>query len=188
MLSHKPFSNRVVDDVARLGQHSRLAQAHYESGVPIHSAIYDHPSSHATSVIWLRIGMLSDLASDNDQRPRHRAIHHQPPVSESARLKPLELIGRRRDFVGKRLLRDHAPRELARRQSHRQHSLAGVSQRLTGSVNSAAIRREQPVALCHAICRRQPATPATVAAIPPEINLRRVIGFMHVLLRICCRQ
>ena len=35
-----------------------------ESGVPIHSAIYDHPSSHATSVIWLRTGSVFRSASE----------------------------------------------------------------------------------------------------------------------------
>ncbi len=36
------------------------------SGVPIHSAMYDHPSSHATSVIWLRVPMSFTSASEYD--------------------------------------------------------------------------------------------------------------------------
>src|SRR5436190_21041372 len=35
-------------------------------GVPNHSATYDHPSSHTTSVIWLRTGKLLRSARECD--------------------------------------------------------------------------------------------------------------------------
>ena len=54
-----------------------------DSGVPIHSAIYDQPSSHATSVIWLRTGKLFRSASESDIGLRDHAIHRQPPMSEN---------------------------------------------------------------------------------------------------------
>src|SRR5436309_2921992 len=65
MLSHQSGS---MEKYTRKRPWGRTPQAFKTSnrGVPIHSATYDHPSSHTTSVIWLRTGKLLRSARESD--------------------------------------------------------------------------------------------------------------------------
>src|SRR3954447_18773000 len=65
MLSHQSGS---IEKYTTYRAWGRIPEAFRTSdrGVPIHSAIYDHPSSHTTSVICLRTGKLLRSASEYD--------------------------------------------------------------------------------------------------------------------------
>src|SRR6185503_2114281 len=75
----------------------------------------------------------------------------EPPVLEAVRLKPLEVIARRRDLVGERRIRDLAAAEFARERLSGEEPLRGIRQRLAGSVDAAVIGRDQPVPIGDAL-------------------------------------
>ena len=54
MLSHHP--SNVKKKTYRASGWIPTRSSTYESGTPVHSAMKDHPSSHAWCVIWLRDG------------------------------------------------------------------------------------------------------------------------------------
>src|ERR1700688_433605 len=65
MLSHQSGSIEKYTTYRARGRMPTTSRR-CESGTPIHSAIYDQPSSHCNIVIWLRDGLLFSCASEND--------------------------------------------------------------------------------------------------------------------------
>ena len=77
-------------------------------------------------------------------RPFHR---RKTPVGKPAGLVAFESIVEGREFVGERSLGNHAARKLTGERVPGEKALCGVSQRFAGTVDSAAIGRDQPIAL-----------------------------------------
>jgi hypothetical protein len=84
----------------------------WESGTPIHSAIYDQPSSHCSMVIWLLARIAVKLIERKRGGTADHAADGEPPISQSSGLKALELFIQGRDFVREGRLRGLAPSEL----------------------------------------------------------------------------
>ena len=137
--------DREVHEIARLRQES--------DGVQHLNQRRSDPLGDVRPALLAR--HLGDLAADRKTPEigerkrcglRDHSIDRKPPVRKPAGLVALEGIARGRSFVGERRLRNHAARKLASQRVRRQKPLGGVRQRFAGTVDSAAIGRDQAIA------------------------------------------
>lgn len=136
--------NRAVDNVAPLWQRSDAVQYVGKR----HACPFGNvsPSLFAANHGDVRTCRESfDLRDRERSRTGHHPVHHQTPIHKTRCLQPLKLRAQGIDFVGEWLLGNLAALKFPRHGMAIQYPLSRIGQRLAGPVNSAPIRRDQPM-------------------------------------------